>query len=84
MVDLIVRILTNDEQHKKLIVFLNELQDAIMAKEGNQALGTILTELSRYGVYPFPFEETPMKKFNYGDFTTPTAMHDAVVKNHGL
>jgi hemerythrin len=78
--DLSVKIPTIDEQHKKLIALLNELHDAMKAKQGKQALGTILTELSNYAVYHFQFEEMYMKKFSYSDYTTHKAMHDAFIK----
>jgi hemerythrin len=58
----------------------NQLHDAMKSRQGKQALGAILTELSEYAVYHFQVEEKYMKQFNYGEHAAHKALHDAFIK----
>jgi hemerythrin-like metal-binding protein len=54
-----------DEQHKKLISFVNELHEAMRNKKGKEVVGKILNELKEYTIYHFGTEEKAFDKYNY-------------------
>lgn len=65
-----------DEQHKRIVQYINELYDAETAKD-KQKVGEIIDELVDYTVSHFSFEESLMEQANY-PFLSP---HKKV---HGL
>ena len=48
-----------DNQHKKLIDLINQLNDAMQAGKGSEVLGKVLAELVNYTVFHFGYEEMP-------------------------
>jgi hemerythrin-like metal-binding protein len=56
-----------DNQHKKLVELINQLNDAMQAGKGNDALGKVLNELVNYTVYHFGYEEKLMGQHHYDD-----------------
>ena len=54
-----------DDQHKKLIVLINSLHDAMKGGHGKEVLKDILNELNEYTIYHFDNEERYFAKFNY-------------------
>ena len=54
-----------DEQHKKLVGMINDLNDAMSAGQGQDQLGMILTKLADYTSYHFSSEE---KYFDQSDY----------------
>ncbi len=54
-----------DEQHKKLIGFINDLLAAIKNKKSEEVLDLVVKELSDYTFYHFSFEEDFMKDNQY-------------------
>jgi hemerythrin len=60
-----VKVTEIDEQHKKLILLINNLYDAMMQGKGKDVLGSILSELANYTVTHFGTEEKYFDKFNY-------------------
>jgi hemerythrin-like metal-binding protein len=54
-----------DDQHKKLVELVNQLNDAMHAGHGKDALTPVLNELVRYTVYHFGTEERLMAKHKY-------------------
>jgi hemerythrin len=54
-----------DEQHKKLVGILNELYEAVQARQGHEKLGTLFNELIDYTVYHFRHEEALFAKTGY-------------------
>ena len=78
--ELSVKVNEIDDQHKKLISLMNNLHDAMRAKQGKQALEATLQELAAYTVYHFQTEEKYMQKFHYPGFAAHKAQHDAFVK----
>ena len=69
-----------DDQHKKLVGFINTLHDAMKAGQGKQALGTTLQELAAYAVYHFQTEEKYMQQFKFPGYQSHKLKHDAFVK----
>jgi hemerythrin len=65
-----------DEQHKRIVQYINELYDAQMANN-KEKVGEIIEELVDYTVSHFAFEESLMEQANY-PFLSP---HKKV---HGL
>ena len=68
-----------DEQHKKLIGLLGELDAAMAAGKGKAALATILTDLMSYSVYHFALEEKYMDLFRYPDAAVHKAEHQGFI-----
>jgi hemerythrin len=57
-----------DDHHKRLIGYINELQDAMLVGKGKDVLGNILKNLIDYTQIHFKAEETQMLKWNYPAF----------------
>jgi len=56
---------TIDEQHKKFIVLLNDLSQALLQKDSKETLTQIFNGLEEYGKQHLAFEEECFKKFDY-------------------
>ena len=69
-----------DDEHKKLIVLINDLFDAVQAGRGRQALGSVLDELIDYTKTHFSHEEHHLKKLGYPAFKEHKKEHDALAK----
>jgi hemerythrin-like metal-binding protein len=69
-----------DEQHKKLISFVNELNDAMTTGKGKDVIGHILDELSEYTKYHFGLEEAAFEKYNYVQKGSHKAAHQTLIK----
>ncbi len=54
-----------DEQHKRFIVLVNDLYDAIEIGSENIVLGDIINQLAAYAEYHFATEEKYFDKFAY-------------------
>lgn len=68
-----------DEQHKRIVDYINLLEDAI-AKESRDTVGKVLDELIDYTLSHFAFEESLQEEAKY-TFTKPhKAIHDTFVK----
>jgi hemerythrin-like metal-binding protein len=59
------KIPTIDQQHKKLIDLINELNEAMRVGKGKEVTDKILKELTEYTVYHFGFEEKAFEKYDY-------------------
>ena len=73
--ELSVGIKSIDTQHKVLVKYINDLDDAIKANKGRNELGSIISGLVDYTIRHFEYEEFQFKKYDYAD----TADH---VKEH--
>ena len=69
-----------DDEHKKLIVLINDLFDAVQAGRGRQALGAVLDELVDYTKTHFAHEEHQFKKAGYPAFAEHKKEHDTLTK----
>lgn len=62
-----VQVAEIDQQHKKLIDMINQLNDAMMVGKGKDALSGILSDLIRYTRTHFSTEEKYFNEFAYPD-----------------
>ena len=72
-----------DDQHKKLVDLANQLNDAMKAGHGKDAIGSILVELVRYTQSHFAFEEKLMDTHKYPATEKHKAEHKDLVKSVG-
>ena len=78
--ELSVNVQIIDEQHKKLIELINELQEAMKSGKGKDVLGKILTGLITYTAAHFKTEETYFAQYGYPDAENHKKEHLAFVK----
>jgi hemerythrin len=81
--ELSVSITEIDEQHKKLIAMLNELNAAMRAGKGNAMVGEILERLIQYAATHFTLEERYMDQYGYLGKIPHKGEHAAFVKKVG-
>lgn len=67
---------TIDNQHRKIVDYINELHDAI-AEKNNEQTGIILEELIDYTVTHFTFEEGLMERGNYYCIDAHKKVHES-------
>jgi hemerythrin len=72
-----------DDQHKKLVDYVNELNDAMHAGKGKDALGKVLAELVSYTISHFAMEERLMGQYHYDNAVNHKAEHAKLVKEVG-
>ncbi len=64
-----------DNDHKKLLQFINDLHQAMMQGQGKAKLSNILDELLDYTRYHFSAEEAEMQKANYPELENHKKLH---------
>jgi hemerythrin len=69
-----------DSQHQKLIVMINELNDAMLKGKGKDILSPIIDGLIAYTQVHFSKEELLFDKYQYPDAAAHKAEHVAFVK----
>lgn len=69
-----------DTQHKKLVVMINELYEAMKVGKGKEVTGKILVGLVSYTATHFNQEEKYFTKFGYPDADNHKKEHAAFVK----
>ncbi|MCX8167242.1 MAG: bacteriohemerythrin [Candidatus Micrarchaeota archaeon] len=79
--NLSVGIPTIDEQHKKLISIINELNEAMKSGKGKELIGKVIKELLDYTKYHFSKEEALMVQANYVGIESHKLAHNQFVKN---
>lgn len=72
-----------DNQHKKLIDLINQLNDAMLAGHAADVQGKVLTELVNYTVSHFGYEEKLMAQHSYEDTPAHKAEHAKFVQTAG-
>jgi len=72
-----------DNQHKKLIDLINQLNDAMQAGKGADVLGKVLSELVNYTVFHFGYEEKLMAQHKYEDTPAHKTEHTKFVQTVG-
>jgi len=72
-----------DNQHKKLIDLINQLNDAMQAGKSTDVLGKVLAELVNYTVYHFGYEESLMGQHKYEDSPAHKDEHKKFVATAG-
>jgi hemerythrin len=69
-----------DQQHKKLIDMINELNDAMRGGKGKDILGKIINNLINYTATHFKTEEKYFAQFGYPDTDNHQKEHAAFVQ----
>ncbi len=64
-----------DEEHQKLVGYLNQLYDAMRAGQSKEQLGPILLGLVDYAKTHFADEEKYMQEFHYPEFLQHKQQH---------
>ncbi len=72
-----------DEQHKKLVDMVNQLNDAMTQGQGRQALGKVLNDLISYTQFHFRAEEKLMETNGYANTVAHKAEHHKLVQDVG-
>jgi hemerythrin-like metal-binding protein len=65
-----------DEEHKRLISFLNDLHAGMLARHGKETLGPILDGLIKYTRTHFDNEEALLRKHGYPGFHAHLLEHE--------
>lgn len=71
-----VKISQIDQQHKKLVQLINQLNEAMSQGKAKEVLGKILNDLIAYCASHFKLEEELMQAQGYPDFTEHKEKHD--------
>jgi hemerythrin len=69
-----------DNQHRKLVAMINELNDAMRQGKGKTVLGKIVDGLTAYTGTHFKTEEKYFQQFAYAEATPHTDEHAAFVR----
>lgn len=72
-----------DNQHKKLVAMINELNDAMAKGKGKEAIGKIINELITYATTHFATEEKYFDMFKYPGALVHKKEHADFVKKVG-
>lgn len=67
-----------DEQHQKLVFFLNDLFEAMKSGKGNEKLDTILKGLVEYTKTHFATEENLMKLYKFPGYEAHKESHKSM------
>lgn len=70
-----------DEQHKKLVTYLNDLYEAMKSGKGKEALDGILNGLVHYTKDHFTTEESLMKLYDYPEYEAHKQKHDKMAEH---
>jgi hemerythrin len=71
-----VNIKSIDDQHKKWLVIINNLDSALTSGESDEILGPILREALDYTDTHFSYEEQLMRDNGYPDYDSHKNIHD--------
>lgn len=74
-----VKVKEMDEQHKKLIEIINNLNDAMKIGKSKEVIGDILSNLAKYITVHFTSEEKYMEKYNYPELPQQKKAHETFV-----
>ncbi len=64
-----------DDQHKKLVAVINELDEAVVAGKGSQVHDALFEELTDYFTQNFSTEEELMLVHDYPEYELHRALH---------
>ena len=69
-----------DEQHKCIVMYINELYEALARKGNHELVADIIQKLVEYTKIHFAVEETLMRIFHYDGYEPHKAIHDKIVE----
>jgi hemerythrin len=78
--NLSVNVMEIDDQHKRLITMINDLNDAMKVGKGKDILGKIVTGLISYTATHFKTEENYFDRFGYTETDDHKSEHAAFVQ----
>lgn len=81
--DMSVNVVEIDNQHKKLVSMINELNDAMAKGKGKEAIGKIINGLVSYATTHFATEEKYFDMFKYPGSLSHKKEHADFVKKVG-
>ncbi|MFA5856837.1 MAG: bacteriohemerythrin [Candidatus Pacearchaeota archaeon] len=70
-----------DEQHKKLLKYMNDLYQALTEHKEKEILMDLFNDLDEYTKTHFTLEEEYFKKFNYKDKDIHIQLHKDFINN---
>ena len=79
--DYSVGIIKVDEQHKKLVGYLNELYESMKAGKGKETLGAVLKSLVEYTKAHFTTEESLMKLYKFPGYEEHKKKHEKMTEH---
>jgi len=68
-----------DEEHKKMVDFLNELEQAIVDKKEADVLEAIFDELASFTITHFSHEENVLEKHSFPELADHKKEHEAFI-----
>ena len=78
-----VRIPEIDDQHKRMVRFINDLQAAMLGRQGDGVLRTMFDELIEYARTHFALEESKMRQAGYPALARHCKEHKRFAKKVG-
>ena len=69
-----------DEQHKKIISFINRLVNDTNLSVYSESLNEALTEMLKYSIEHLRYEENLLKENDYPDFDSHKQFHEDYIK----
>src|SRR5512139_2284239 len=69
-----------DEQHKCIVMYINELYEALARKNSRDLVADVIQKLAEYTKIHFAVEETLMRIFHYEGYETHKEIHDKIVQ----
>jgi len=72
---------TVDDQHKRILVMINNLRDSLQRGGGNSEVGVILKELVEYVKFHFAEEEKLMEEMNYPEIEEHRELHEKLTRH---
>jgi hemerythrin-like metal-binding protein len=78
-----VQVPSIDEQHKKLVELINDLYNKFYEGIDNQYLETLFSELEKYAVYHFDYEERFMELYGFKGYKEHKQEHESFKKKIG-
>lgn len=75
-----VKVQEIDNQHRKLINLINNLDEAMRKGKGKEVLGTVLNELVQYTKQHFAYEQGLMATYHYPDAEAHAHKHDTLTR----
>ena len=69
-----------DNQHKKLIQFINEFYDNITIKSNTELISALIKEMKEYTVFHFNYEEVYLEKLGFPEMEEHKQEHIKFIK----
>ncbi len=67
-----------DDHHKRLILLVSKLHEAMLAGKASQELGVVVDELLKYTNYHFDAEESRLTQYQYPGLKAQKNEHEAL------